>query len=168
MKKGFKQTGKLTEEELRSLPGVPSKERADRGPVAIIECAQEFPCNPCETACVQQAIVVGHPITNLPYLKDDDCVGCGECIPQCPGLAIFVMDRTYSPKEASVSFPYEFLPLPSPGDEVEVVDRGGQVIARGRVIEVDYNPHTDRTPVLTVAVPKEHAWIVRGIRRKRG
>lgn len=115
MSRGFKSTGVLTEKELFSLPGVPSKEKAEKGPVVVVECAEEFPCNPCETACGQGAIVVGHPITNLPRLEEDLCNGCGICLPQCPGLAIFLIDLSYSKTEATVSFPHEFFPLPKEG-----------------------------------------------------
>ena len=167
MKRGFKRTGTAMLEELRTFPGIPSRERTEQGPVALIECIEEFPCNPCEEACRHRAIWVGHPITNLPRLKEEDCVGCGECLPKCPGLAIFLMDVTYSKEEASVSFPYEFLPLPRLGDEVEATDRAGAAVTRGRVIEVDQAPGNDRTPIVTLAVPKKFAWQVRGIRRKR-
>jgi Fe-S-cluster-containing hydrogenase component 2 len=168
MRRGFKSSGILTEEELYSLPGVPSKKKAEEGPVVVIECAEEFPCNPCEPACVQGAIRVGKPITNLPRLNEELCIGCGECVPQCPGLAIFMMNFTYSEGEASISFPHEYLPLPMVGEKVKAVDRAGKVITTGKVIEVKNHPSQDRTPVVTIAVPKKFGWKVRGIQRKAG
>ncbi len=168
MTRGFKATGILTGTELRSLPGVPSKERAEKGPVAVIECAEEFPCNPCESACTHAAINVGHPITNLPTLKEDLCTGCGICLARCPGLAIFMMDLSYSKDEAAVSFPHEFLPVPEEGDKVKAVNRGGRVVTTGKVIKVRNHRSQDRTPVVTIAVSKKHAWVVRGIHRKAG
>jgi Fe-S-cluster-containing hydrogenase component 2 len=168
MSKGYKSSGVLTEEELQSLPGVPSKKRASEGPVAVVECAEEFPCNPCEAACVHGAIKVGRPIINLPELDAEACLGCGECIPQCPGLAIFLMDLTYSEDEASISFPYEFLLVPRVGDEVKAVDRSGKVVTTGKVINVENRPSQDRTPVITISVPKRFGWEVRGIQRKTG
>jgi Fe-S-cluster-containing hydrogenase component 2 len=168
MSRGFKSTGVLTEKELFSLPGVPSKEKAEKGPVVVVECAEEFPCNPCETACGQGAIVVGHPITNLPRLEEDLCNGCGICLPQCPGLAIFLIDLSYSKTEATVSFPHEFFPLPKEGERVNAVDRSGKVVAHGRVVKVRNHPSQDRTAVVTIAVPKKYGWVVRGIERKAG
>ena len=44
-------TGYLEYEELESIQTLPSDERYAEGPVAIIECVQEIPCNPCEAAC---------------------------------------------------------------------------------------------------------------------
>ena len=166
MKGGFKSSGILTAEELRGLPGIPSEKRAAEGTVAVIECAEEFPCDPCESSCVHGAIIVGRPITNLPHLKEDLCIGCGECIVECPGLAIFMMDLIYSENEATVSIPYEFLPLPRVGEKVEAVDRSGTVITTGRVIDVKNLPSQDRTAVVTIAVPKEFGWDVRGLQLK--
>jgi Fe-S-cluster-containing hydrogenase component 2 len=168
MKEGFKSTGILTAEELRGLPGVPSVNRAAEGPVAVIECAEEFPCDPCESSCAHGAIFVGRPITNLPRLDEDSCIGCGECIVECPGLAIFMMNLTYSDKEAAVSFPYEFLPLPRVGEEIGAVDRSGKVITTGKVVEVKNLPSQDRTAVVTVALPREFGWDVRGLQIKGG
>ena len=54
----LEQTGVLGREELAGLPGMPSAERMGRGPVVVIECAQEIPCNPCEGLCKQGAIIV--------------------------------------------------------------------------------------------------------------
>ena len=61
-------TGTIPEKELEESPGYPSQKDLKRGPVAVIECTEEIPCNPCETVCKRGAIVVGEPITNLPHL----------------------------------------------------------------------------------------------------
>lgn len=102
--------GFLNSAELKEAGRYPSEERLAKGPVAVIECCQNIPCNPCETACRFGAITVGDPITNLPVLDESKCVGCGVCITNCPGLAIFVVDK--SKGAATVSFPFEYLPLP--------------------------------------------------------
>lgn len=156
----------LSEEDIlkkiKSSPGYPSKRRFAKGPVAVIECPEEIPCNPCENVCPSKAIIVGSPITNLPRLIEDRCTGCGLCIPACPGLAIFVVNINYSQKEASISIPYELLPLPKVGDEVKVLNREGKPICKGKVIKL--SDGRDHTKIVTVAVPKEFFEVARGIK----
>jgi len=164
---GVNVIGVPTDEEFWKCPGVPSLERMKKGPVAVIECFQEIPCNVCELACPRGAIKVGHPITNLPVLDENRCVGCKLCISACPGLAIFVVDL--SSDEAKVSLPYEMLPVPKVGEEVEVLDRRGRFLTKGRVAEVLYVDKFDKTFVVTVSLPKEYALHARNVKvAKRG
>jgi Fe-S-cluster-containing hydrogenase component 2 len=165
MKQGVAFTGVPSIEELEASPGYPHPEDLERGPVAVIECVQEIPCNPCETVCPAGAITVGEPITDLPRLDAAKCTGCGLCIPVCPGQAVFLVDMTYSPMEATVSFPYEFLPLPRKGDRVVAVDREGLPVCGATVRRVVMPATYDRTAVVTVIVPREHGMRVRGIQR---
>lgn len=160
-------TGTIPEKELEASPGYPSKEDLKKGSVVVIECTEEIPCNPCETVCKGGAIVVGEPITNLPRLNPEKCNGCGLCIPICPGLAIFLVDATYSEDESAISFPHEYLPLPKEGDEVEAVNRKGKIVCRGKVIRVRSPKAYDHTPVVTVAVPKKYTHEARGIKLLR-
>lgn len=164
MNQGIKYTGCPSREELENSPGYPSTERVKKGPVAIIECVEEIPCDPCETACPYGAIKVGEPITNLPTLLEDECIGCGVCIAKCPGLAIFWVDLTYSKDEALVAIPYEYLPLPQPGERVEAVSREGKTVTQGRIVKVDNRKRNDRTAVIHLAVKPEFAQEVRGVR----
>lgn len=157
---GYIEYGELAEKQM--LPG---KERYARGPVAIIECVQEIPCNPCEAACRFGAIAIGEPITNLPKLDGDKCTGCGICVSKCPGLAIFVVNKAYSDTTATVSFPYEYYPLPQEGTNVKAVNRKGEVLCDSTVVKVMNPKSFDRTPVVTVEIPKKLADEVRSIRR---
>lgn len=159
--------GVLSREELERLPGVPSEKRRAAGPVVVIECAEEIPCNPCEPVCVRGAIAVGEPITRLPVLHEDRCDGCLACIAPCPGLAIFVVDETYSDREAAVTLPYEFLPLPEKGERVEGLNRRGEVVGQGTVLQVRNPKAFDRTALVTVVIPKELSMEVRHIRSRR-
>jgi Fe-S-cluster-containing hydrogenase component 2 len=147
----------------RSVPEVPGAERRAQGPVAVIECYEEIPCNPCEEACNQGAIFVGEPITSLPDLEAERCNGCGLCIPACPGLAIFVIDESYSEEESTIMLPYEFLPLPRKGMTVKALDSQGQVVGEARVLEVRNPKAYDCTPVIKIEVPKELSMTVRHI-----
>jgi Fe-S-cluster-containing hydrogenase component 2 len=137
-----------------------------RGPVAVIECVQEIPCNPCEAACARHAIRVGTPITNRPVLDPEKCTGCGLCVPQCPGLAIFVIDLSGPEGTAVITLPYEYLPLPEAGETVDAVDRSGEVVGRGKVLRVVSTRAGNRTAAVTVEVAREHGMNVRGIRRR--
>jgi Fe-S-cluster-containing hydrogenase component 2 len=164
MAEGLASSGVLSKEELAELPGMPSEERLKKGAVAVIECAEEIPCNPCESACPRGAIEIGENINSLPILKEELCTGCGLCIPVCPGLAIFIVDLTFSEQEALVQLPHEFLPLPKQGATVNCLNRKGQIVSQGRVVKVTNPKKYDRTPVISVAVPKELGQEVRAIR----
>ncbi len=158
-------TGYLEYEELAAIQKLPSEERFQKGPVAVIECVQEIPCNPCEAACSFGAIEVGEPITNLPTLNGKKCTGCGICASKCPGLAIFIVNKVYSETTATVSFPYEYFPTPAPGEKKDAVNRRGEVVCEGTIIKV-VNPQSfDHTPIVTVEIPSEFADEVRSIRR---
>jgi len=152
-------------EEIAGCNCFPSDERFLRGSVAVIECIQEIPCNPCEAACKHGAIEIGNSITNRPVLKEDLCTGCGACVSKCPGLAIFIVNREYNEKEAAVTFPHEYLPLPKKGQEVDAVNRTGNIVCKGIVIQVNNSANNDCTTVITLAIPKEYANEVRGMKR---
>jgi Fe-S-cluster-containing hydrogenase component 2 len=110
---------------------------------------------------------VGDPITSLPIFDAEKCNGCGTCIPICPGQAIFRVDMTYSEDKASVSFPYEFLPLPKKGDTVQGVNRAGEVVCDAVVLRVQQPKGFDHTAVITLSVPKHLAMKVRSLRRRK-
>lgn len=161
----FIESGYLEYEELCSLKPMPTQERYEFGPVAIAECVQNIPCNPCETACKTGALKVGDPITNLPVIDYQMCTGCGLCVAKCPGMAIFIVNKSYSNDLAMVSFPYEYYPVPQQGDQVEAVDRTGTVCCTGTVVKVLDPKAFDHTPVVTIEIPKQWADQVRSIKR---
>jgi Fe-S-cluster-containing hydrogenase component 2 len=151
-------------EQLRACPGFPEDEWFARGPVAVIECVEEIPCDPCEAACRFGAIQVGERITARPRLIAAHCRGCRQCISACPGLAIFVVDTMYSDTEACVSMPYEFLPIPEMGRAVVALDREGEPVCEGKVVQVDDRAQKDFCRVVSVVVPKGYAHVVRALR----
>jgi len=163
MSEGLIKTGVISEEEFKNCKGIPSEERIKKGPVAFLECIQDIPCNPCELACKFGAIKVGNPIVNPPVLDEDKCIGCGQCIAKCPGLAIFLEDHTYSEKEALVAMPYEYQYKPQKGHKVNVVSREGKIIGTGIVEKVITSESYDKTMVVYLRVCKSIARQVRGI-----
>ncbi|MFQ6066276.1 MAG: 2Fe-2S iron-sulfur cluster-binding protein [bacterium] len=165
--KGATAEGIPTPDELKKTPGYPSLKRLQEGPVAIIECIEEIPCDPCETACPAGAIKIGAFIINLPVLDEDKCTGCGVCISSCPGLAIFVLHLNYTNELALISFPFEFLPLPRVGEEVSAVDREGKEVCKGKVVKILNKTKQNRTPVLSISIPKKYPLVVRGISVKK-
>lgn len=138
-------------------------DRQRRGPVAVIECPEEIPCDPCVAACPRQAISLGPSLTDLPVLDAEACTGCGLCITACPGMAIFMVDERA--QETLVSFPHEYLPLPEAGAVVQVVDADGRWLGEGRVVSVRTPAAADLTSVVTVSATPEYGRRVRGMLR---
>lgn len=158
------QTGVATEEELKRVRC--PDDRLTRGPVVVVECFQEIPCDPCIQACPRGAITIEGNLNNIPTVDFDLCNGCGVCISKCPGLAIFVIDSNYSDAEALVMLPYEFIPLPEVGEAVDALDREGCPVAEARVVKVLSSKAFDRTSVISLAVPKGKEMDVRSFRRR--
>lgn len=147
-----------------SVP-MPSAERLAKGPVAIFECFQQIPCNPCADACPKQAIIV-REINDCPSLEAERCNGCGICMTHCPGLSIFVVDYSYTEDAALVKLPYEFSPLPEPGVMVDALNRKGQSVGNAKVIRVQTS--ANKTNIIWLSVPKELAMEVRAIGAVKG
>ena len=163
-----KTNGVLSEDVLVQTPGfsIEALKKA-KGPMVMIECAQKIPCNPCETVCPNGAITVDEPITNLPVVDAEKCSGCGICVAICPGLAIFLVNMNAGEGLGSVTFPYEYLPVPQEGDVVKALDREGKVVCDTTVERVVSAKNYDMTKVVTIRVPVEHVNTVRGIERKK-
>lgn len=154
----FRETGVIELEELEKLGLVPPRERLLRGPVAILECPEEIPCNICVPFCPVKAIQM-ESIIALPRVIWDKCTGCGVCVAVCPGLAAFVVDIS-KPDADYVTVPHEFLPVPRTGDRVVLLNRRGEVIGEGEVVRVW---ERNKTYVVTVKVPKGLGLEVRAI-----
>lgn len=129
----------------------------------FIDCKEQIPCNPCQHACPAEAIHIGEDITALPQARPERCTGCGMCVAACPGQACFLVDTDYSTDEATIDFPYEYLPLPKPGLEVAARNNFGETVCTGRVIRVITLPAYDHTAIVRLAVPKELVYQVRGM-----
>ncbi|WP_341876196.1 FAD-dependent oxidoreductase [Defluviitalea saccharophila] len=144
---------------------LPTKGRLLKGAVAIIECTQEIPCNPCEASCPKHAITIGERISNTPKIDYEKCIGCGLCIPACPGQAISLRNYAFSEEEVALSIPYEFLPLPKTGETVTAVDRKGQEVCSAKVVRVAESPKYEGTAVVTISYPRKFFYQVASIKK---
>ena len=160
----FEQTGVASREMV--LQKFPSVERINQGPVAVVECYQKIPCNPCQTACIRGAIRIGDDINNIPQRDEGLCTGCGICVSKCPGLAIMIVDGSKSAETVEFRIPHEFLPLPAAGEKVVGLDRAGKPICEARVVKVLNPPAFDRTPVVTLEVDRAFLYDFRNFRRE--
>jgi len=143
-----------------------SEEIFNKGPIAISECFQKFPCDPCVKGCPFDAISEEGNINNVPYVDFEKCTGCAICVSKCPGLAMFVVQKNYTDSTSLVTLPYEFLPKPVKDQTVLVLNREGTEICEGIVKRVSDGKIQDKTTVVTVEVPKDYFIEARNIKVK--
>jgi hypothetical protein len=74
------------------------------------------------------------------------------------------VDLNYSKQKALLMIPYEFYPLPKADSKVKALDREGKVVGGAKVLKVMNSKRNDRTPVVSLLVPKELAMKIRHIR----
>ena len=150
--------GYIADEEVEQYPGVTRQ----KGIHPVIECSQNIPCNPCQEACPKKCIKIGKDITALPAVDEaEECVGCGMCVASCSGQAIFLVNEQYEEGFASITIPYEFLPLPKAGEKGVALSRSGEKVCEAEVIEVRTSKAFDHTNLLTMKVPAEYAMTAR-------
>ena len=149
LKKGY-----VSDDEIERFPGVTHK----KGVHPVIECTQNIPCNPCQDACVKKCISIGDNITSLPIVTEEgDCIKCGMSIASCSVQAIFLVDEDCGDGTATVTLPYEFLPLPCEGSKGIALGRDGSKVCEATVVSVKSAKAFDKTHLLTMRVPKEFA-----------
>ena len=151
--KQYEKTGILSLSDIT----LPNDDQLKRG-VAIIECVQEIPCDPCVAVCPVGAISM-KDINDTPKIDFNKCTGCKRCVGICPGLAIFVIKL--KDDKAFVTLPYEFLPVPKKGEIVTALDREGKPKGKARIFKVNTN---NKTTVVTIEVEKDLAMDVRNIK----
>ena len=106
----------------------PEKERRQK-PFVLIDCLYGFACNPCEFACPHGAITKTSTST-IPEIDFNKCIGCMECVYQCPGLAIF----GYNMKKNWLFLPIEY--YVEEKSEVFLVNNKGEKLGEGIVEKI--------------------------------
>lgn len=158
-------TGIPTRSDLEKF--LPSNERRMKGPYAFFECFEEIPCDPCYEACPFKAVKEFSNLNDVPEVDFDKCTGCGLCVFECPGLAIFLIDESIGEGKAQVTIPYEFLPLPELGEVVQLANREGLVVGEGKVVRLKKSGQKGKTTAVTVEIPLSLVMDVRHIYLKR-
>lgn len=151
--KSYEKNGILSPKDLT----LPNDEQLKKG-VAIIECIQEIPCDPCVAICPVSSISM-EDINDIPKIDYNKCTGCKRCVGICPGLAIFVVK--VKDNKALITLPYEFLPIPKVGDSAIALDREGKPRGRSKIMKVN---RIGKTTVVTIEVDKKLAMEVRNIK----
>lgn len=134
----------------------PSSERANAKPFVLIDCLYGFACNPCEFACPHNAITKTSTST-VPHIDFNKCVGCMECVYQCPGLAIF----GYNLKNDTLFLPIEY--KAEEKTEVFLVDNNGKKLGEGIIEKIFIKPNkTNVARVKSLTIKGEELTNVRG------
>ena len=123
-------------------PCKPSAERMAAKGFVIADCLYGFACNPCSFSCKQGAITKSSTSVT-PVIDYDKCIGCMECVAQCPGLAIF----GYRKDRNQLFLPLEFN-LPEDAREVFLVDDNGEKVGEGEIERVMRKPNKTNIAVV--------------------
>lgn len=137
-------------------PVLPDPERmAERGFVQA-DCLYGFACNPCSFACPHGAITK-ESTSAVPRIDYDKCIGCMECVYQCPGLAIF----GYNLKKNTLFLPIEY--DAKEGQEVFLVNNDGEKLGEGVIEKILHKPNkTNVARVKSLTMQGEELTHVRG------
>lgn len=137
-------------------PYKPSEERKTKKPFVQIDCLYGFACNPCEFACPHGAITKTSTST-VPQIDFEKCIGCMDCVYQCPGLAIF--GYHYAKDWLFLPIEYEA----SEGSEVFLVDNNGKQISEGVIEKILRKPNkTNIARVKSLTIHGDELINVRG------
>ncbi|HBZ66117.1 MAG TPA: ferredoxin [Bacteroidales bacterium] len=137
-------------------PFLPTRERMEQKGFIQIDCLYGFACNPCEFACPHGAITKTSTST-VPHIDYDKCIGCMDCVYQCPGLAIF----GYNLKKDWLFLPIEY--EAAEGADVWLVDNNGRQLGEGVIEKILRKPNkTNVARVRSISLRGEDLVNVRG------
>jgi len=117
-----------------SDPFFPSPERMHDKGFVLIDCLYGFACNPCAFSCPHGAITKTSTST-VPEIDFGKCIGCMDCVYQCPGLAIF----GYNFKKDWLFLPIEYEAAEK--SECYLVDNSGKKLGEGIVEKILRKPN---------------------------
>jgi Fe-S-cluster-containing hydrogenase component 2 len=143
------QRGYYTRDELEEMGVLPPEDKVKEKRVAIIECTEEIPCNPCAVICRAGAIEK-EGLCTPGTVNWEKCTGCTMCVAVCPGLSIFI--QHIKDGKGYVTMPYELLPEPKVGNRAQLMDRSGKVVGEGRIVMPTYQAKGDAYPRWVVTV----------------
>lgn len=136
-------------------PYFPTSERRLK-PFVQIDCLYGFACNPCAFSCPYGAITKSSTST-VPQIDFDKCIGCMQCVYQCPGLAIF----GYNIPKAQLFLPIEY--EAAEGEQVYLVDNNGKILGDGKIEKILKKPNkTNVARVVAATLAGDELMKVRG------
>ena len=115
-------------------PRLPEESRRLTRGFVQADCLYGFACNPCSFACPHGAITKTSTST-VPVIDYDKCIGCMECVYQCPGLAIFGYDL----RKDNLFLPIEY--EAHEGAEVYLVNNNGEILGEGKIEKILHKPN---------------------------
>jgi glycine/D-amino acid oxidase-like deaminating enzyme/Fe-S-cluster-containing hydrogenase component 2/bacterioferritin-associated ferredoxin len=136
-------------------PYKPSTERMHAKGFVQIDCLYGFACNPCAFACPYGAITKSSTST-VPQIDFGKCIGCMDCVYQCPGLAIF----GYNLKKDWLFLPIEY--EAAENSRVFLVDNNGKKLGEGVIEKILGKPN--KTNIARVKSTDIHGEDLLGVR----
>lgn len=137
-------------------PRLPDENRRLARGFVQADCLYGFACNPCSFACPHGAITKTST-SSVPHIDYDKCIGCMDCVYQCPGLAIFGYDL----RKDNLFLPIEY--EVQEGAEVYLVNNNGEILGEGKVEKILHKPNkTNVARVKSVSIQGDALTRVRG------
>jgi ferredoxin len=153
---------------IKSFSGVPQVEQKKRI-VASVECFEEIPCRACQTACPEEAILIGRVprLADVPILTEDKCTACGICVSACPSSAIVMLQEEPEKSVSKLVLPWRGARPWRVGEFASLLNRRGETLGSARVIkasEIADVQTSGKVQQVEVEVPTHLVWEARGLK----